>query len=765
MRIAARRIRVSAVLALIVSLGAAGDATPQGASQPDSPTVRIGLTTDRVRARVSAVGGIIIRSLTDDSRIWKKQFAAGIYIVSDVEGGETGLVYRVQVASYAAKDQALAIKAELEELLPEEKTVLVYHPDRRAWRVRIGEFQAREDATALVQRLNDEGYEELWVAEQGRSVNARRRIRLVDDRWRDYLTKYDRVLIQPVQPGRRINVGDRSYRGRIEARVDKAGNLRLINELDMEQYLRGVVPNEMGPGVYPEIEALKAQTVAARTYMISNLGQFAENGYDVCDTPACQVYKGAGTEHPMTDRAIEETRGLVLTFKGKPINAMYTSTCGGHTENGSLIFHTEKGPYLKGVPCYPETEAETRTIQGRAWGPNVTLEDGSKLIQEIVLLELLGIVRPGALNADNLLERCASGDAERWTSLTLARLGKKPKGKRLGDRDLTLQRFATYLAAALGWEERMEMAFNEPDLPYLLAFRDGAAVSEHSRRSIAVLILEGILQPFPDNTLRPQHHPSRGMVLRTLFRVLEFYEGLGRVRAKYRGSEGERLLLEVDDEVTPHSIKPDVSLLRSFRDVSYPAAELPITLGDRVYYRLSDDGAIDVLEVIANQRGVSDDRYFSEYRWEKRYTREEMEKRLKSRLDVGRLDDIRATRHGVSRRVVEIRITGSRGSFSIKGFPIRTALGIRENLFTIDRVRDAKGRVKSFIFTGKGWGHGVGMCQVGSYGMALRGKGYEEILTHYYTGARLTPGSAVIDTRRAADDNRATADPKSFHQP
>ncbi|MEE9291572.1 MAG: SpoIID/LytB domain-containing protein, partial [Acidobacteriota bacterium] len=340
MRITARRIRVSAALALIATLGAAGDAFPQGASSPDSPTVRIGLTTDRVRARVSAVGGIVIRSLTDDSRIWKKQFAAGIYIVSDVEGGETGLVYRVQVASFAAKDQALAKKAELEELLPEEKTVLVYHPDRRAWRVRIGEFQAREDATALVQRLNDEGYEELWVAEQGRSVNARRRIRLVDDRWRDYLTKYDRVLIQPVERGRRINVDDRSYRGRIEARVDKSGNLRLINELDLEQYLRGVVPNEMGPGVYPEIEALKAQTVAARTYMISNLGQFSKNGSDVCDTPACQVYKGAGTEHPMTDRAIEETRGLVLAFKGKPINAMYTSTCGGHTENGSLIFHT-----------------------------------------------------------------------------------------------------------------------------------------------------------------------------------------------------------------------------------------------------------------------------------------------------------------------------------------------------------------------------------------------------------------------------------------
>jgi stage II sporulation protein D len=91
----------------------------------------------------------------------------------------------------------------------------------------------------------------------------------------------------------------------------------------------------------------------------------------------------------------------------------------------------------------------------------------------------------------------------------------------------------------------------------------------------------------------------------------------------------------------------------------------------------------------------------------------------------------------VSGRVVEIKISGSKGTFYIRGFRIRTALGIRENLFTLDRTFGTDGQVESFIFSGKGWGHGVGLCQVGAYGMALRGKSYEDILHHYYSGVEI----------------------------
>src|SRR5262249_36188001 len=91
-------------------------------------------------------------------------------------------------------------------------------------------------------------------------------------------------------------------------------------------------------------------------------------------------------------------------------------------------------------------------------------------------------------------------------------------------------------------------------------------------------------------------------------------------------------------------------------------------------------------------------------------------------------------------RVVELQVTGSKGTFFIRGFRIRTALGIRENLFTVDRTHDAAGQVDTFIFSGKGWGHGLGLCQVGAYGMALRGKSYEEILHHYYPGGENAQG-------------------------
>ncbi len=390
-------LRRAAVLLIAWTIGAGGSAVsgPAIAPQPSStpppgrvlqappgPKVRIGLTTDPVKVRVSAEGGLVVRDPLKKQPIWKKKFDGGVYLVSEISGGgEPGVIYRVQVASFAAKEQADAKKTEIETLLPGEKVLLVYNPDRRAWRVRVGEFLTREDAAQLVQRLSEEGFNELWISDEGRTVGGRLRIRLVDERWRNFLTGYDRVLIQPARPGAPLRVDQNLYRGSLEGRVSKSGNLQLINEIDMEDYLRGVVPNEMGPGVYPELQALKAQAIAARTYIVANLGLYADNSFDVCDTAQCQVYKGAGTERPLTDQAIDETRGLILTYAGRPINALYTSTCGGHTEDGQLIFPEEKGPYLKGVTCYPEVEAESRTIAGRSWVDAVILEGGEHRVR------------------------------------------------------------------------------------------------------------------------------------------------------------------------------------------------------------------------------------------------------------------------------------------------------------------------------------------------------------------------------------------------
>ena len=104
---------------------------------------------------------------------------------------------------------------------------------------------------------------------------------------------------------------------------------------------------------------------------------------------------------------------------------------------------------------------------------------------------------------------------------------------------------------------------------------------------------------------------------------------------------------------------------------------------------------------------------------------------------VGAVRDIVPLRLGVSGRVVEMAIRGTDGEMVIKGLKVRWALGLRENLFVVDREMDGAGGVGRFIFTGKGWGHGVGLCQVGAAGMAQAGSRFESILTHYYTGVRL----------------------------
>ncbi len=104
---------------------------------------------------------------------------------------------------------------------------------------------------------------------------------------------------------------------------------------------------------------------------------------------------------------------------------------------------------------------------------------------------------------------------------------------------------------------------------------------------------------------------------------------------------------------------------------------------------------------------------------------------------VGEVRDLVPRRIGVSGRVVELAVVGSSGELLLKGLHVRWGLGLRENLFVIDRETGPAG-VERFVFTGKGWGHGVGLCQVGAFGMAQSGSSYEAILKHYYSGIALT---------------------------
>ena len=147
------------------------------------------------------------------------------------------------------------------------------------------------------------------------------------------------------------------YRGTFElTKVEAKNNLfSIINVLDLTSYLRGVVPNEMPS--YFGLEALKAQTVTARNYVLRPRDKNFYN-FDVCDSVACQVYFGANTEDELADGAILETNNIVALYNGELILALYSSTAGGYTESyenafsdpGTKNFPAVSLPYLKGVP-------------------------------------------------------------------------------------------------------------------------------------------------------------------------------------------------------------------------------------------------------------------------------------------------------------------------------------------------------------------------------------------------------------------------------
>ncbi|MHB9146013.1 MAG: SpoIID/LytB domain-containing protein [Symbiobacteriia bacterium] len=154
------------------------------------------------------------------------------------------------------------------------------------------------------------------------------------------------------QPGIGHYEGKR-YRGVLDVSRAATGQMTVVNELNLEDYLLGVVPKEM-PTYFPT-EALKAQAVAARTYAAYQTAnsKYAPQGFDVVDTTDSQVYGGVNAEDPLTTTAVQATRGIYALYNGQPINAFFHASGGGYTENSENVFSSAM-PYLRGVPDFDQ---------------------------------------------------------------------------------------------------------------------------------------------------------------------------------------------------------------------------------------------------------------------------------------------------------------------------------------------------------------------------------------------------------------------------
>jgi stage II sporulation protein D len=666
--------------------------------------------------------------------------------------------FRVLVGGAATREEAEENEKEIQKITGEDAHA-AYDTETKTWGMFVGGKLSREEAEEFRARLETAGIDATVEGEQPQTVaqqtttipNNSSPVRLTTARpslpsrevvasstaGRMFSSSAPVLFASDDEQNTPVRYNDRPYRGRIEVFTNLRGSLTVVNELGLEDYVRGVVANELSPGGYPAIEALKAQAIAARTYALKNRGQYMAQGFDLLPTTRSQVYRGLTSENPLSTRAVDETRGVIATYNGEPINALYTSTCGGRTEDSEKIFN-EAVPYLRAHECSGETfdRFVIRTSRQPA-----ELQDDSNVVLardvSLLLTQNFGTLR------DRVSDAWLSGDAtvsevRNWLA-NVARVAHQmaPPG---GEDVNRPPAFATALAFAVFGESRAGTLLNDADADYLLAVKDAQDVPAANRADLAMLLRDGHLSVYPDATLRPRVPLSRARVLHAIARLLEARNLLQLQKANARpASEGQLILRSSKGKDQPVRVNADAFLFRYLGERAYAVSSVALVGGEPVTYHLAPNGQIDFLEVRPATNGAAADRMSPFANWTKGLSVAQVQARLaRAARGIGSIMDLRVASRGASRRVTDLEIVGTNGTAHVRGGRIRSALGLREQLFVIDREYDENGRVNEFVFTGRGWGHGVGMCQVGAYGLAKQGWSAEQILKAYYSGIEVT---------------------------
>jgi len=255
------------------------------------------------------------------------------------------------------------------------------------------------------------------------------------------------------------------------------------------------------------------------------------------------------------------------------------------------------------------------------------------------------------------------------------------------------------------------------------------------------LLRDGALSLYPDATLRPRDPMPRGRMIRAIANLLESRNALQLQKGITRPTTGGAMVIRsVKNRDQSIAVAGDAYLFRAFGDdVLIQMRSLSLVGGEPVTFHLNGSGQIDYLEARPSPNGAAAERMSPFTNWTSSMSLAQTQSRLSRwARGIGALIDLRVASRGSSRRVTDLELIGTNGTAHVRGGRIRSALGLREQLFVIDRRYDQAGRVAGFTFTGRGWGHGVGLCQVGAYGLAKQGLSYEKILKAYYTGIELT---------------------------
>ena len=609
------------------------------------PIIRIALGLNLEDVHIHASSGMMIyqvaenyKLLADDaSDVWMKDLKEAL-----------AEMFFVLVDQSRRRDEAEKIARNLRSRIDRPVSVAEGRADdlEGVFQVRVGDFLTRGEALAYIKTLNTLGFPEAWIIREEVTERVSKRPWVMVN---DELVNLDgrtSLYFIPANPQSYLNYGGKNYRGIFALRGSLKGTI-LINVLNLEDYLISVVPGELPPYLFGEIEALKAQAIAARTYALKNLGQFDDLGFDLYATPQSQLYEGMSIEHPQSSRAVEETKGEVAVYDGKLINALYTSTCGGATENAEAMFGGNPVPYLKSTECVMENEQGWTLQTGQSLPPYFV--GGGDISQKTAILAAPGILAPdGGLD---------------WYKSPLS-----PE-------------------EATAWVEKAALAVGRTT--------DSAALS-------------GVIGHYRD--------PFR--------------------QANLNRAEKSVLLVTEEGGTRSLDLGPNPYLLRSLEGSASFSLSLDLEPSDAVQW-IEHEGNVRSFQVQSIPFSNVHDQPSHYYSWQVRTAREDLEARLNEYYPIGKLIDLVPRKYGASQRVIELSVIGRESQVLVTGLKIRQVLNLRDNLFVIDRETDEEGQLTHFLFSGKGWGHGVGLCQVGAFRMAQKGATYEEILKKYYRGIKI----------------------------
>jgi stage II sporulation protein D len=594
--------------------------------------------------------------------------------------------------------------------------------------VKVGDFLTRTAALAAVKTLNDAGWKDVWIVREDITERESKPIWMLLENQLQPLGRDSVIYFIPSNPQSFLSFNGRSYRGFFILKGTPMGVV-LINVLNLEDYLKSVVPGEINPDQFNAIEALKAQAVAARTYAVKNMGQFKDYGYDLVASPRSQFYSGMGAEHPLSTQAVEETRGEVMRYKGELINALYMSTCGGRTEDVENVFPGTPSPYLKSVECTYEKQAEWHLDVKTPVVP--IMVDGHNANLDVAFLISLNVIPLGVEPVD-FKQNAPFEEGLGWIRSSRKLLGIKADGFSPDPVPLNFVNLARILVRAFGWDERVSKLMLPSEVDFLM--KGMPQVQGKDRGPLAYCLQTGIF-PSSLKTGDPLRQASRAELAMALGKILSTEKDFTQAGI-FRSAGKGTIEVGQDFERKTLRLSPHLFLLRNLEGNDMFASHLTLLGGEKIRW-IEREGEIASLEVFYPPNSNVLDRSSRYNRWQVQRTAAELEGKIGQNYNLGRLVDMNVKSRGTSGRATELEITGTDNSVTIRGFQIREVLGLRDTLFVIDKSYDESGRVSGYTFTGRGWGHGVGLCQVGAYGMALAGANYRDILKKYYTGIKI----------------------------